>query len=868
LKTEKHARTITIAFFLILAIASSLITFPTATAAVNYYTSWIYVSVNHDFIGLGQPVLLVTWMAQLPPDIGEQLGQIPSPTGRAGWDDVKFVITKPDGNNETIMLPRSDPVGTGYTPYIPDIEGTYYVQAFFPATWKNTTTTQSFYSAASSNVATFIAQADAIQGWQEPPLPEYYWTRPINTANRAWYVLAANWLAGAAQTNGPTERFAPGSAPESAHIMWSKPYYEGGIMDERMGEIGYQITHYGGLTFTPPIIINGKLYYDYRVNAHQVQGSLCVDLYTGQTLFYKSDTELSFGQIYNYNSPNQHGGFAYLWKTSGVILPEGDISQPGTQTWEMLDANTGDTICYVANVSAPRGSINVYGKDGSILYYNIANLGSPAAPNYYLQVWNSSAIPSMLLGAYGTNTWQWRPQNTGASRRDVKTSDSPFAHDGSTGFSLNVSIPNLEGSIRVVREGEYIIGGTTGSNNEQGITEGVLWELSLESGQEGQKLSEIKFTPPSSVGNRSISLAQVDPEDGMFVFSDKMARQWYGYSLATGQLQWTSEPEPALHYFSMNSIVYQSLLLSRGDGMAGGTLIAYNITTGEVLWEYVPAQIGFESPYGNYPIAITCVADGKIYLTSGEHSPTQPLWRGSYVRCINASNGVELWKVLHWGSVQGGGNAQGNLVVADGFLVGLNYYDNQIYCYGKGPSATTVTASPPVSVHGDSVIVQGTVTDQSPSGRRNINDLLDFSLQGTPAISDEDMQKWMEYLFMQQAYPADAKGVEVILSVLDPNDNCYEVGRTTSDINGNFGYAFEPLVPGTYQIIATFEGSASYYPSSATTYITVEEAPAATAMPTPPPASVADMYLLPSVAGIIIAIVVVGLLLFLMLRRR
>jgi hypothetical protein len=194
--------------------------------------------------------------------------------------------------------------------------------------------------------------------------------------------------------------------------------------------------------------------------------------------------------------------------------------------------------------------------------------------------------------------------------------------------------------------------------------------------------------------------------------------------------------------------------------------------------------------------------------------------------------------------------------------------DNMIYCYGRGPSGTTVTASPDVSVHGNTVMVKGTVTDQTSTGRRTTNDIVDFTLQGTPAIADEYMSAWMEYMFMQQAYPADATGVEVTLTVVDPNSNVYEIGTVTSDIEGNYALPYEPLVPGYYQIIAQFDGSASYGPSSATTYLMVEEAPAATPMPTPPPASVADMYLLPSVAGIIVAIVVVGIVLILILRRR
>ena len=36
--------------------------------------------------------------------------------------------------------------------------------------------------------------------------------------------------------------------------------------------------------------------------------------------------------------------------------------------------------------------------------------------------------------------------------------------DGNNGFSLNVSIPDVSGSILAVREGKYIIGGTGGTN--------------------------------------------------------------------------------------------------------------------------------------------------------------------------------------------------------------------------------------------------------------------------------------------------------------------------------------------------------------------------------------------------------------------
>jgi hypothetical protein len=140
--------------------------------------------------------------------------------------------------------------------------------------------------------------------------------------------------------------------------------------------------------------------------------------------------------------------------------------------------------------------------------------------------------------------------------------------------------------------------------------------------------------------------------------------------------------------------------------------------------------------------------------------------------------------------------------------------------------------------------------------------------EGIPAIADEYMSEWMEYVHMQKSLPKDAKGVEVVLETLDPNGNFYEIGTATSDINGNFAYAFTPEVPGLYTIIARFSGSESYFSSVAETAINVDEAPQASPTPTPPPPSMADIYIVPGIVGIIVAIVAVGLVLMLMLRKK
>jgi outer membrane protein assembly factor BamB len=904
--SQNKAMKTTITMILVITMATMVFmpNLPTASAVENNYTSYIYVSVANSLIGLGQSQLIVTWTADMPPDIGEQT----SAAGRAHWENVEITVTDPDGANTTLTIPTTDAIGGGYVNYIPEKIGTYTVQSYLPKQTKiNTATnTTSYYSAARSPAVTFTAQQDAPPAWNESPLPEGYWSRPINSASRNWFVLGGNWLGGAHEqpagaAGGTTTRWVDGLATESAHILWSKPLYVGGYMEERFEDTGYQTGHYLGLSFSA-IVINGKAYYSYRDSAHSSQGYVAVDLNTGETLSYINDTIPSFGQIYSYDSGNQHGGFAYLYKTSGVTLPatvqvpnaeqfpNGSVvrlsavqtfnsSQVTTGTlWQMLDASTLQTICYIANVSS--GGTAVYGKDGSILRYNLAV--NTAAANSYLSVWNSSA-GTMVSSQTGTGYWQWRPQGQtfGGDQPYLGNTAYNYVHDGRDFYSLNVSIPtdlllgprnslvNQTGIIQVVREGQYVIIGTSGRNDERGNVQGRMVSLSLEPGKVGQKLWDRSFTMPYTdlAGNVSITLTGVFPEDNVICFqSTKLLKRW-GVSLETGQLLWESKPEEQNNYYTMITNYYNGMLLTGGYG---GVILAYDIKTGEILWNFTAKNIGSESPYGNYPINIFAIADGKIYTLTGEHSITQPMWRGPNIRCLNATNGEEIWNLLGFGA-NGGAHLTGQYMqMADGKVLGLNYFDNKIYCIGKGSSATTVSAPQVVPALGSSVMIAGTVTDDTPgAGSRNANDKVDMVLKGTPAISDSDMGRWMEYLFMDQAKPSSAKGVPVSLDTIDPNGNFVHIGDVTSDINGNYGLKFTPEVSGNYQIIATFAGSKAYGGSTATTYLSIDQAaPTSSPAPTPAPESVADQYLLPATAGIIVAIAIATIVIVLALRKR
>jgi hypothetical protein len=130
------------------------------------------------------------------------------------------------------------------------------------------------------------------------------------------------------------------------------------------------------------------------------------------------------------------------------------------------------------------------------------------------------------------------------------------------------------------------------------------------------------------------------------------------------------------------------------------------------------------------------------------------------------------------------------------------------------------------------------------------------------------MSAWMEYLYMQKPMPTNATGVEVLIDVLDSNGNYRNIGSTISDINGFFSYDWQPDIPGKFTVVARFAGSESYFASSAATSFTVMEQPEATPTPTPPPPSMADIYFLPATIGMILAILAVGLVIILMLRKR
>jgi hypothetical protein len=262
------------------------------------------------------------------------------------------------------------------------------------------------------------------------------------------------------------------------------------------------------------------------------------------------------------------------------------------------------------------------------------------------------------------------------------------------------------------------------------------------------------------------------------------------------------------------------------------------------------------------PLSIGAVCNGMIYCFSTEHSPTNPLWRQSYVRCINIADGTLIWKIADFNM---------GMSLADGYLVTASQYDNLIYCIGKGPSAITVTAPQNGILEGNSFTITGTVTDQSPGA---VNYAAKYGLlNGVPVVSDESQEAFMEYLYEEQTKPSNLTGVPVKIDALDPNGNNVNLGTTTTDSSGFYSFQVNPDMlsagTGTYQVIASFAGSKSYGSSYTESAFTLNSspsiAPTATSQPTAVTATDLMTYMAVGVIAIIIAIAIVGLLI---LRKR
>jgi outer membrane protein assembly factor BamB len=881
MQKNKTAATM-IALFLAFTIALTLVALPTANAHTPPWQvpTYSFINVSPNPIGAGQTVNVNFWLNIPPPTASGQYGD--------RWTNMTVVITKPNGNTETLKPFTSDAVGGAYTTYTPDVVGNYTFQMVFsgetvlgnnlaPPAFPGAPPNPNigdYYLPSKSNIFTLTVQQEPLTYPLAVPLPTNYWTRPIYGENNEWYSISGNWLGLAASTFAATGMYnATGNynpyttAPNTAHILWTKPEAFGGMIG---GEYGSSQTanYYSTSQYEPkfaPIIMQGILYYTmYPGSSTHPAGWAAVDLRTGQTLWTKKTTEvLRTGQIINVITPNQYGALAYLWS-----IPMAQAGFMGAQTtYNMYDAMTGDFILSVVNgttmtlTSDDNGDLIGY-------YINTTNAvpGNPFSPitAASLTMWNSTRMINLAIANYAggppvENQWMWRPPLN--ATLDFKTgiqwsvplpmqdlAGKPLSLDMETfGFTM----PGYLLSIAAVQSNVVLLRGTLGFLYNPGWTEQAGF-----SAIDGHKLwgpTNITQVPFSIVYTGGVWSGS-----GAYVELTESSLSITGYSLTTGEKLWGPTALPNASPFSS---LGSNAIVANGNiyiWLYGGDVYSYNIRTGALNWQYHTPTAGYESPYGRNSIwtfTVGTIADGKLFVPEG-HMYSPPLYHGAQQLALNLTTGEVVWSIDAFDVTSGP-------AISDGVMVTLNAYDNQIYAYGKGPTKVTVTAPDTAYPAGTPMVIRGTVTDIS-AGTQQDAVAMNFP-NGLPAIADESMSDWMEYVYMQQPCPTNATGVEVTIDAVDPNGNFINIGTATSDAYGGFGYAWKtPDVPGKYAIIATFAGSESYWTSFAETFAVVTETPAATPTPTPLVLPPYETYTIGAAVAVIIAIAIAVVLL---LRR-
>jgi hypothetical protein len=784
------------------------------------------------------------------------------------WTGITIKVTKPDGTTQTLGPFKTDSTGSTYTNYTPDQIGTYTIETFFPeqtqpASFLNmergTFIVAGTVMAASNKTSTFLVTEEPSPTYPGHSLPTEYWSRPIDSQLREWWSISGNWVM--RPDNSVVDYNA--DAPETAHTLWAQDITTGGIsggLVSSQNQVDITATMNTGDAyegkFSNSIIMNGVLFYVNKPGAGTygslgVPSLVAVDLHSGQTLWTRNNTVLTRGQVLYWNSYNVDGVYSYVWSVSG-------------STWTALDPFDGSWCYTFTNV--PSGQATVMGPSGEILVYVLDTAHG------WMALWNSTQAGLSAGGAV-----EGQPSyGSWASNVMLKTMDV----SGRGCYSWNVTIPagltystSFFAPILKVYNTDRVVSMFFNQTKVR------VWGLDISdltnSSTSTSKLFDEWWSAPDEWLSGSNTLHYVGASNyvedatygpGVIGIWDKELTTHYGFSVVNGKYLWTTESENYLDAYGWGNAEHTwyyayGKLYSVG---VGGTLYAYDLATGTTAWTY-----NMTDPYGE-PVTgnnwwgwIDLIADGKIYLGTLEHSAENPMPRGAPYIAVNASNGAEIFRVngmfreTRWG---------GNGIIGDSIIATMDTYDQRVYAIGKGPTAMTIDVPGAGLASGQSVMIRGTITDTSPG-------LKDYAItsrfpNGVPAVSDASQSAWNLYVWKQFEKPTNATGVPVVINVVDANGNYRTIGTTTSDANGNYAFAWQPDIAGSFYVMATFAGSNAYYGSTVGSAFVVDQPVAtATPMPTQTP-SAADLYFLPAIIGVIIAILVVGAVLALLVTKK
>jgi len=560
----------------------------------------------------------------------------------------------------------------------------------------------------------------------------------------------------------------------------------------------------------------------------------------------------------------------------------------------------------ITNIPSGTSTKDAMGPNGEMLMY-ILNYNT-ATETGSLALWNSTALIQNIYDAGAEYLYTEPTSFVGTGWTYLGNFISPYTWnvtinadlDG-LGINLNAAtgVSPTSPSINAVVPGDVLFGTSSGltqaTSTQFTPNPFTMWAINLNAttGPIGQVLFVQNYTAPDvSIGNPSLGdfterFGVLDPTTNVIVMIVDETCQLIGYSATTGTQLWETPNSPVTGYNVAFPDEAQAFSAASGSGMRpvdaygnlyiagyGAEIWCYDTATGNLLWTFGnggegnSTNDGINSPWGDLPTNINSIVNGEVIASSFEHGNgvLSPYYAGESIWVLNATTGQQIWSILFQTPNDGGpGYPEG--LVADGQFVEYNYYDNQIYNYGQGPSQTTINAPDLGATTATPITITGTVMDVSP-GTKQTEQALDFP-NGVPCASDASESQWMEYVYMQKAEPTNFTGVTVTLYVLDNNNNYRSIGATTTNSLGDYSYTWTPDIAGKYTVTAVFAGSNAYYGSSDSTGFYAS--PAATPAPTASPLSLSAIGngIAYAAIGIIVVIVIIGVVLaMLMLRKR
>jgi len=874
---------------------------PTKALAANEIPTYAYINVAPNPCGVGQAVTVNFWLA------------VPQADGEKAIN-MTVKVTHPDGTTETLGPFTSDFTGGTYTRYTPTVTGNYTFQFFYggqtlagaPNMFGGPTFAGYIELPSQSEVKTLTVTNTAATGVPFTPLPaDYWWQTPVNAENvQTWASITGSWMGYSANTFAITGGFnATGNynpytqTPNTAHILWTKPWCVGGVAGGALGNDEQNSNFWTTSQYDPkyaPVIMNGIMYSTwYTTTTSSQQGIMATDLYTGKTLFTINTTyALRCGMQVNFENINQYGVVGpYIIAQSG-----GGLFSTGPINWFIFDAMTGQYLCEVTN--AP--SFGQVGQDanGNIIGYSWQSSVGTYPNSVY--AWNITAYPNGRFGAFGNpipsvtytvkDTRVYGPAlimyNLTAA---MQQSGLNWAITQGTVYNwtdgiewVNQPLPPVINGIVTAGIGTATFGysawsgdtlvWTTGATSVE-ETYGWLVEAGFSATNGNLLWIENRtggaFVPYTRTSNTPSAAA------GVYVEINQATYDAQAFSLTTGKLVW----EKSLNVTMSNGqypndydeFDFETVPDSTHGVLyvwaLGGDVWALNMTNGDILWTFSTDQAngdaGTETPYGIYPLwvfsdeALAGQDSPVLYLPEGhEYSP--PLFHNARMLAINGTTGKLIWSSL--------GFYDTATAVAYGVLTSFNAYDGQIYAYARGPSKITVNAPQVGVTTATPVTITGTITDISAGASQ---DAVKANFpNGLPCVSDDSQTGFMEAVYEQQPMPYNTTGVPITLYVTDANGNYRTIGTTTSTALGTFSLTWTPDIPGNYTVTATFAGSGAYYPSSAATAFYASEAPTAAPTQAPPTGGITSGDFMLGVAAIIVVIIIIGAVLALLTIRK